>query len=54
MHTLLARVAEGSAASLHLNESLGFVRVGTLREVGFKFGKRIDVHILQLMLCNDS
>jgi len=50
MHTILARVAEGSDASLHLNESLGFVRVGTLREVGFKFGRRLDVHILQLML----
>jgi L-amino acid N-acyltransferase YncA len=50
MHTLIARVAEESAASRHLNESLGFVLVGTLREVGLKFGKRLDVHILQLML----
>lgn len=50
MHTLIARVAEESAASLHLNYELGFVHVGTLREVGLKFGKRLDVHILQLML----
>jgi phosphinothricin acetyltransferase len=50
MHTLLARIAGESAASVHINESLGFVRVGTLREVGFKFGRRLDVHILQLML----
>lgn len=50
MHTLIARVAEESAASRHLNESLGFVLVGTLREVGLKFGKRLDVHIYQLML----
>lgn len=49
-HTLIARVAEGSDESLHLNESTGFVRVGTLREVGRKFGKLLDVHILQLML----
>lgn len=53
-HSLIARVAEGSAASLHLNESLGFRRVGTLRHVGFKFGRRLDVHILQLMLQPDS
>lgn len=49
-HTLIARVAEGSAESLHLNESAGFVLVGTLREVGRKFGKLLDVHILQKML----
>jgi L-amino acid N-acyltransferase len=49
-HTLIARVAEGSEESLHLNQSCGFVRVGTLKEVGEKFGRRLDVHILQKML----
>jgi phosphinothricin acetyltransferase len=49
-HTLIARVAEGSDESFHLNESCGFVRVGTLKEVGKKFGRRLDVHILQLIL----
>ena len=49
-HTILARVAEGSEASLHLNDSFGFVHAGTLKEVGCKFGKRLDVHILQKML----
>jgi phosphinothricin acetyltransferase len=49
-HTLIARVADGSDASLHLNESCGFVHVGTLREVGRKFGRLLDVHILQKML----
>jgi L-amino acid N-acyltransferase YncA len=49
-HTLLARVAEGSEESLHLNESFGFVHAGTLKEVGCKFGRRLDVHVLQLML----
>jgi L-amino acid N-acyltransferase len=49
-HTLIARVAEGSSESLHLNESAGFVHVGTLKEVGRKFGKLLDVHILQKML----
>ncbi len=49
-HTILARVAEGNAVSGHLNESLGFVHVGTMREVGFKFGRRLDVEIMQLIL----
>lgn len=49
-HTLIARIAEGGDVSLHLNKSLGFVQVGTLREVGRKFGRLVDVHILQKML----
>jgi L-amino acid N-acyltransferase YncA len=49
-HSLLARVAEGSDASRHLNETFGFVAVGTLKEVGRKFGRRLDVHVMQLML----
>jgi phosphinothricin acetyltransferase len=49
-HTLIARVAEGSSESIHLNESAGFVHVGTLKEVGRKFGKLLDVHIMQKML----
>ena len=49
-HTLIARVAEGSNESVHLNERAGFVHVGTLREVGRKFGILLDVHILQKML----
>jgi L-amino acid N-acyltransferase len=53
-HTLLARVAEGSAESLHLNEAAGFRHVGTLKEVGRKFGRLLDVHLLQLMLNVDE
>jgi len=49
-HTLIARVTEGNPESLHLNESFGFVRVGTLKEVGRKFGKLLDVHSLQKIL----
>jgi phosphinothricin acetyltransferase len=49
-HTIIARVAQGSEESLHLNECAGFIRVGTLREVGRKFDKLLDVHILQKML----
>jgi phosphinothricin acetyltransferase len=49
-HTLIARIAGESDASRHLNESFGFVYVGTLKEVGKKFGKLLDVHILQKIL----
>jgi phosphinothricin acetyltransferase len=43
-------VAEGSHESIHLNERAGFVHVGTLKEVGRKFGQLLDVHIMQKML----
>jgi L-amino acid N-acyltransferase YncA len=49
-HTLIARIAETSLESIHLNESAGFVHVGTLKEVGRKFGKLLSVHILQKIL----
>ena len=35
---------------LHLNASMGFLHVGTLKEVGLKFDRLIDVRILQKML----
>ncbi len=49
-HTLIARVAGESEVSVHLNESFGFVHIGTMKEVGKKFGRLLDVHILQKML----
>jgi L-amino acid N-acyltransferase len=50
LHTLLGRVAEGSDESLHLSYAAGFVLVGTMKEVGRKFGRFLDVHLLQLLL----
>lgn len=49
-HTLIALVSEGSQESIHLNESAGFVHVGTLTEVGRKFDRLLDVHVMQKML----
>jgi len=49
-HTLLARVAGESEASLRLHERCGFRTVGTMKEVGRKFGRLLDVHLLQRML----
>lgn len=49
-HTIIAGVAEGSDASLHLNKSCGFEEVGTFKEVGRKFGKLLNVTYLQKFL----
>jgi phosphinothricin acetyltransferase len=50
MHTIIARIAAGNPASERLHEVAGFAHVGTMREVGRKFGRLIDVHIYQLVL----
>lgn len=53
-HTLIARVAEGSRESIHLQESTGFVHIGMLKEVGRKFGQILGVHIFQKMLSDGA
>jgi len=47
IHTVIARVSEGNEASIHLLESLGFEHIGVMREVGRKFGRLLDVHLMQ-------
>ena len=37
----------GHAASINLHASFGFLRVGTLRSVGFKFGRWVDSVLMQ-------
>lgn len=49
-HTLIARITETSAESIHLNESAGYFHVGRLREVGRKFDRLLDVLIMQKIL----
>ncbi|MBA4019483.1 MAG: N-acetyltransferase [Pirellula sp.] len=49
-HTFIGGACASQAASIRLQESLGFERVGQFREVGLKFGRRLDVVYLQLML----
>jgi phosphinothricin acetyltransferase len=49
-HTLVSRIVQGSDVSIHLHESLGFVHVGVLREAGRKFGRLLDVTIMQILL----
>lgn len=47
LHTIIARITEGNESSLHLHQSVGFAYIGTMKEVGEKFGKRHDVHLMQ-------
>jgi L-amino acid N-acyltransferase len=47
LHTVLVRITQGNEASLHVIQLFGFQPIGIMKEVGSKFGKRLDVHILQ-------
>lgn len=49
LHTLIARVVEGNEESMHLCEIAGFKHIGTMKQVGRKFGKTLDVHLMQLI-----
>jgi L-amino acid N-acyltransferase len=49
LHTVLARIADGSEASIRLHKKAGFEYIGVMKEVGKKFGKLLDVHIMQLI-----
>ncbi|MDH4211027.1 MAG: GNAT family N-acetyltransferase [candidate division WOR-3 bacterium] len=49
LHTVIARIAEGNEVSVHLHESLGFRHVGIMKEVGKKFGRLLDVYLMQLI-----
>ena len=49
-HAIMARIVGGHDASIALHRALGFEFVGTEREVGRKFGRWLDVDVMQLLL----
>jgi phosphinothricin acetyltransferase len=49
-HVMIAGIDADNAASLSLHRSLGFIEVGHFREVGFKFGRWLDLKFMQCIL----
>jgi L-amino acid N-acyltransferase YncA len=49
LHTVIARIAGSNKISADLCRSFGFQYIGTMREVGKKFGNLLDVHLMQLI-----
>ena len=49
-HVLIGGACTQHPGSIALQLSVGFERVGRFREVGFKFGRWLDVEYLQLIL----
>ncbi|MGC9270652.1 N-acetyltransferase family protein [Acidiphilium sp.] len=55
LRQMLAVIGDSeNIGSIGVHASLGFQRVGTLRDVGFKFGRWLDVIIMQRSLTDDS
>ena len=49
-HSVMARIVGGHDASIRLHRSAGFETVGVEREVGRKFGRWLDVVVMQRLL----
>ena len=49
-HTIIAGIDADQPASIALHAALGFEEVAFLKQVGYKFGRWLDVRYMQLML----
>lgn len=49
-HAVLGRIVADNEPSLKMSERLGFSEVGRLREVGYKFGRWLDLVVCELIL----
>lgn len=50
VHVLIAGIEAGNAASIALHKSQGFEDCGTLKQVGQKFGRWLDLTFMQKIL----
>jgi L-amino acid N-acyltransferase len=50
VHLVVASITSENEASIKLHRALGFEMVGTFREAGYKFGRRLDTCFMQLVL----
>lgn len=46
-HVMIAGIEAGNGASIRLHERFGFENVGTVREVGVKFGRWLDLTLMR-------
>ena len=50
VHAIVAGIDADNAGSIALHQQLGFSEIGHFKEVGYKFGKWLDLKFLQLIL----
>jgi L-amino acid N-acyltransferase YncA len=49
-HVMIGAIESGNTASIRLHATLGFVEVGRMPQVGAKFGRWLDLTLMQLQL----
>jgi L-amino acid N-acyltransferase len=47
LHTIISRITSGNDVSIQLHRQFGFEHIGVMKEVGKKFGRLLDVCIMQ-------
>jgi L-amino acid N-acyltransferase YncA len=47
LHTIISKIVAGNDESIHLHEIFGFEYIGIMKEVGTKFGRLLDVVLMQ-------
>ena len=52
LHSILSRITGENTVSIYLHEQFGFEHIGTMREVGKKFGRLLDVCMMQKIYSN--
>lgn len=50
LHTIVAGIDASNAVSIHLHKTFGFEEVAHFKQVGYKFGKWLDLTFMQLLL----
>lgn len=50
MHAIVAGIEASNEASIRLHQNFGFKEVAHFREIGYKFGRWLDLKFLQLLL----
>lgn len=50
MHAMVGAIEAENVASIRLHEKFGFRKVGHMREVGIKFGRWLDLALMQRLL----
>ena len=49
LHTAIAKICSENEVSINLFKKLGFEHIGTMKEVGYKFGKKLYVYLMQII-----
>lgn len=52
MHALIAGISADNEVSINLHRSFGFAEVAHFKEVGYKFGRWLDLKFFELILSN--